>query len=64
MIRDWTADERNVSLPAKTNSCIIKNIDRIVQKIQSDYYCEKVPHLLLLFNTVANILPGLASCQD
>lgn len=28
----WMSDERNAFLPAKTNSCIIKNIDRIVQK--------------------------------
>lgn len=32
MIRAWTDEERNAFLPAKTNSCIIKNIDRMLQK--------------------------------
>lgn len=32
MILAWTGDERNTFLPAKTNSCIIKNIVGIVQK--------------------------------
>jgi len=52
------------SLPVKTNSCIIKKYCQYWAKIQSDYYWERIPHLLLLFNTVAKILPGLASRQD